>query len=171
MLDLSRLEGIDFDHGKQDCYTMLQTIYGEELGITLSDYARFDDWWIKGENLYTENFKSEGFVVLDPETPVVELREYDVFLVALPDPRCGGEGVPANHCCVYIGEGKIIHHRLGKRSQIKNYQGMLRDFTTHILRHPKVPYKKHQVKTIDLIDHINPEMSRQLKEALENAGT
>ena len=110
--DLTHLEGLDFDHGVVDCYSILRTIYKQYANIDLRNYARPNDWWINGKSLYTDNFTKEGFYILDDPK---EYNFLDVFLIALPDSRIqSNEPIPPNHCAIYIGDGNIIHHRYGK---------------------------------------------------------
>lgn len=166
--DFKYLEGREFEHGKVDCYSMLQDVFKDFQDITLRNYARPDDWWITGEDLYVNNFKNENFYTLDEDLPLNELRVFDVFLVALPDNRSQHGKTPANHCAIYIGDGKVIHHRLGKRSQIKTYGGMLKTFTTHIIRHKEIKHSKLPVTKINLMDRILPHKKAILEEALKN---
>jgi cell wall-associated NlpC family hydrolase len=168
---VDHLLGLEFEHGVQDCYSMLQNVYMDCLGIKLNDYARPNDWWLTDKNLYVNNFKNEGFQLLD-DISLDKLRPYDVFLIALPDPRSEGE-TPANHCAVYLGEGEVIHHRLGKLSEIKKYTGMLRNFTTHIIRHKDVNLDKVVVQKVNIMDHILPSKRALLEQAMKehDAGT
>ena len=167
--DFSHLEGLEFIHGKQDCYTMLQVMYKTYADIELTNYARPNDWWLSGKSLYADNFMKEGFEKLDDNMKMSDFNFLDVFLIALPDNRMAhSKSMPPNHCAIYIGDGKIIHHRLGKRSQIKPYQGMLYNFTTHVIRHKDVKLFKPVTQRIDLMDHILPHKRAELQEALRN---
>jgi len=161
------LEGLEFIHGTQDCYSLLRRVYKEFLDIELTDYARPDDWWLTNKSLYVENFKNEGFKLIE-DFDVNDVKLFDVFLIALPDNRIREGVVPPNHCAIYIGDGKIIHHRLGKNSQIKPYQGMLKNFTTHIIRHSEVTIKQPKAQKVDLSKYILPEKRRLIEETLKN---
>ena len=154
-LKYDHLLGHEFIHGEQDCYEILRKVYKDNLEIELTSYARPDDWWIQNMNLYTDNFVNEGFFLVDIKS-VQDINLMDVLLVALPDSRSPTYTVP-NHCLIYVGEGKVLHHRLGKLSQVIPYKGMYRNFTTHVLRHKDVPkIEEHRVQKLDLMDYILP---------------
>lgn len=157
MIKYEHLVNLPFQHGVQDCYTMLQRIYEDNFQIKLSNYARPDDWWISGMDLYNQNFRNEGFeLVDDAHLNVSLLRPADCFLISLPDSRNPDAHV-ANHCAIYLGEGKIIHHRLGKNSQVIPYRYSMKDYTVATIRHKDVPdLSIREIKKVDIMDHILP---------------
>ena len=119
------LIGRTFSHGVLDCYTLVKDYYKRELNIELENYFRQDEWWDKGENLYVDNFKNQGFVQVKDED---DLQKYDAFLIKLVS------SVP-NHAAIYIGGDMIIHHVHGRLSNRQLYGGYWRKHTTHHLRH------------------------------------
>lgn len=162
-LDYDFLLGKQFIHGETDCYTLLQDLFKNNLGITLNSYAHPDDWWIDDDmDLYMDNFKNEGFVLVE-DVDIKDLRILDVLLICIPDPR-KPDKTKTNHCAVYVGEGYVVHHRLGKLSQRSPYRGMLRNFTTAVIRHKDVPdllsYQKQS--TIDLMDYLPSHKREQI---------
>ena len=116
------LYGRTFVHGVNDCYSFIRGWYAEQRGVVLLDFARGDDWWHKGENLYVENFAKAGFAVVD--TPQIG----DVLLMTI------GAGVP-NHAAIYAGDNQIEHHLYGRLSCRDVYGQFYRDRTTHALRY------------------------------------
>ena len=116
------LYGRQFAHGVLDCYTWIQAYYGETLAIVLPDFVHQDEWWLKGQNLYLEGFESAGFVQVD--TP----QQHDGLLMRMGSP------VP-NHGAVFLGDGCIGHHHMGRLSSRDVYGGWYEKITTHILRH------------------------------------
>lgn len=128
MKDLSKYVGIPFVHGTTDCYSLIRDFYKNEFNIELSDYARPDYWWTKGQNLYMDNFKKEGFYLLDDRE---EPQFGDIFLIAL------GCSV-ASHGAIYIGENKILHHVQGRPSSIDRYRDVFRNWTLARIRHKLV---------------------------------
>lgn len=129
MLHYEHLKGMQFKHGVQDCYTILRMFYQDNFGISLSDYAREDGWWDKGQNLYIDNFRREGFHLID--SPRWELQPADVVLMAMRSPV-------ANHCGIYTGNGNILHHFYGRLSNEELYKGMWYNSTVAMLRHKDV---------------------------------
>lgn len=164
------LLGKPFEHGKTDCYTIPQSLFKDNLNIQLSNIARPNDWWINDINLYVDNYIGEGFKALDV-VHLPDLRPFDCMLIALPDGRAPEKTV-SNHCAVYLGDGLVIHHRLGKLSEVKPYTGMLRNFTTHVLRHKDVPdLRCMDSKKIDIMEFILPHKREILMGALNDKPT
>lgn len=108
-------EGREFFWGVQDCYTLLRDWYRKEKGIILTDYPREDSFWLKGQDLYLDNFEKEGFVRLaDTETAQIG----DVFLHKLKSKE-----IP-NHASIYQGNGQILHHVFGLLSIVEPLTGL-----------------------------------------------
>lgn len=129
----SPLVGREFEFGVQDCYTLIQDYFLRELGITLPDYDREDDFWVPkrrddgtwqgGRELYLEGFESAGFVAVDGQP-----RKHDVILMNVA-------ADVSNHGAVYIGDGLILHHLYGRLSTRDPYGGYWLRCTTKVLRH------------------------------------
>lgn len=160
-LRYKHLLGKTFLMGKDDCYSMLMNIYKDNLNIELTNYARANDWWLNDDiDLYLNNYESEGFYLID-EPKLSDLRPFDVFLIAIPDPRKPNK-VVTNHCGIYLDKGILIHHRLGTLSSLAPYRGVLRNLTTHIIRHKDVPdFRDSSESKIDILDYMLPH-KRQL---------
>lgn len=114
--------GRQFVHGITDCYAMLVDYYKRELGLDIKDYKRNPEWWIKGDNLYLENYEDAGFVKVD------DLQPHDVIIMQVASP------VP-NHCAIYLGDNIILHHVMGRVSSRDVYGGYWRKITSIIVRH------------------------------------
>lgn len=122
------LIGRVFSHGVLDCYSLILDYYQRELGITLPDFERDNDWWKSGLDLYRDNFEKAGFTRIDE----VSLRRHDVILMRL------GANV-TNHGAVYLGEGLILHHPMQRLSGRDPFGGMWQKISTHFLRHTELP--------------------------------
>lgn len=120
------LEGREWAHGVLDCYTLVRDYYARELGITIPDFHREDNWWLAGANLYVEQYPEAGFVRVQGEP-----QEHDLLLMQLRSP------VP-NHGAVYVGDGLILHHVANRLSERTVYGGFWQKVTTHVLRHQAV---------------------------------
>ena len=119
--------GREFSHGLIDCYSLCRDWYKKEFKLDLKDYERRDDWWHKGENLYLENFKKEGFHEIAPEK-LSELEYGDAILMCIESP------VP-NHAAIYLGSQLILHHVQGRLSSRDVYGGYYYKATAACLRH------------------------------------
>ena len=117
--------GREFSHGVIDCYSLVRDFYKREFGLALNDYARRDQWWYNGENMYLDNFTKEGFKAID----IKEIGYGDLFLMNLESP------VP-NHAAIYLGEdNKILHHVQGRLSSRDVYGGYYQKMTAKVLKH------------------------------------
>lgn len=118
------LVGRQWSHGVLDCYSIIRDWYAFERGILLPDFERHDEWWLRGENLYEENFVKAGFRTTSRE----DLRTGDVILMQVGSP------VP-NHGAIYLGDGLILHHVQNRLSTRDIYGGYWLKNTTKFLRY------------------------------------
>jgi len=107
---IAQLEGREFQHGIYDCYSIVRDYYRLNQGVTLPYYPRQMDWWLKGENLYLDNFKSAGFA----EINIAEATTGDVLLIQVGSP------VP-NHAAVLIDPHTILHHLWNRLSAVDSF--------------------------------------------------
>lgn len=132
------LLGRQFFHGVLDCYTLIRDWYRREAGIELPDFAREDDWWNKGEDLYMEGFAQAGFARIPEGAP---LQPGDVVLMSVRSPV-------ANHAGIYLGTrplleapglhpvpNAMLHHLYGRLSERVVYGGHWQEITCAVVRH------------------------------------
>lgn len=133
------LLGREYHHGLMDCYSLVKDYYQRELGITLNDYERTDEWWTdaKSKPLYVDNFKNEGFVEVD------NVQKHDLILARL------GRTEHVNHALVFIGDGAlkseptddvigdclVLHHPYGRQSLREIYGEAWQRRAAIIIRH------------------------------------
>lgn len=118
------LFGRPFSHGVLDCYSFIRDYYREIYNLQLDDYARDEVWWQKGQNLYLDHYREQGF----KEVPLSEAQPGDLFLM------CIDSQVP-NHGVIYIGGNEIVHHlynRISSRDVLGKYY---RDRIHSVIRH------------------------------------
>ena len=168
-LRYKHLIGKQFSMGKNDCYSILCDVFRDNLGIDFPNYARPNDWWLQENlNFYVDRYKKEGFFLLE-EPNLEDLRPFDVMLVAIPDPR-DLKRVVSNHCAIYLGDGMVLHHRMGTLSSVIPYRGVIRNLTTHIVRHKDVPdLRPNKLTKIDMMEHILPHKKELLMGALNES--
>jgi proteasome lid subunit RPN8/RPN11 len=121
------LVGREWSHGVLDCYSLVRDWFRSERGVLLPNFARFDDWWKRGENLYLDNFAQVGFEAVN-FADLRSLQPGDCFLMQVASP------VP-NHAAVYLGDGLILHHLQGRLSSRDVYGGYWQKVTTHVLKY------------------------------------
>lgn len=133
------LLGREYHHGLMDCYSLGKDYYQRELGITLNDYKRDDEWWVDKDHdpLYLENFKKEGFVEVDT------IQKHDTILCRL------GRTAHINHALIFIGDGRlksertddvvgndlVLHHPYGRESLREIYGEAWQRRAAIIIRH------------------------------------
>lgn len=116
--------GRPYYYGSLDCFTIIRDYYKETCNIEINDYFRDVEWWLKGGNMYEDNFANEGFV----EVPLSDIKIHDAILMKL-------NSEVSNHAAIYIGNNQIIHHRTNKLSSRDVYGGYWRKNTSKVLRH------------------------------------
>lgn len=120
------LVGRKFKHGVIDCYTLVQDYY-KKLDINLVDFFREEEWWLKGKDLYRDNFKEAGFIKVGG-SDFKDFNKHDAILMQV------GSSVP-NHAAVYIDDNIILQHCQGRLSSKDIYSGYWRKATVLVLRH------------------------------------
>jgi proteasome lid subunit RPN8/RPN11 len=120
-----------FYHGVLDCYSLCRDWYKREMGIELPDDERPDEWWNDPAfNIYVDGFEKNGFRLMG-SSDFSDLKRGDGILIE----HCTGTPGHPNHAAVYLGDGKILHHIMGRLSGITPYGGYWKKNATHILRH------------------------------------
>lgn len=97
------LVGRGFVHGIQDCYALIKDYYAQELGIQLPEYPRDWEWWLNGEDLYSQGFETAGFV----EINAAQAKPNDMWLAQL-------RGKVASHGGLLLENGLALHHPSGR---------------------------------------------------------
>lgn len=92
------LVGRNYQHGWQDCYSLVRDFYQREYGIALPDFERLDRWWESAENasLYLDNFSKAGF------SEVKDLQYGDVMLCRV------GRTEHVNHAVIWLGDNGAL---------------------------------------------------------------
>lgn len=116
--------GREFVHGINDCYSIWMDFYKRELNIEMFNYSRQHNWWLKGDDLYTQNYIDAGMV----EVSVNDLQYGDILLMKVASPVL-------NHCAVYLGDNIILHHVMGRLSCKDVFGGYWKKITEKCLRH------------------------------------
>lgn len=159
-LKFEHLLGREFTHGTKDCYTIVRDFYRDNFGLELTDYARPDDWWDEGLNLYVDNFSKEGFIQVDFNP--YDMQPGDLFLSAILSK------VP-NHASIYLGQGYVLHHLPGRLSTRELFAGIVRSNLCLCLRHPKAVLPEPEAPSVNLLDRAPPHIREKLLCLLQNS--
>lgn len=149
------LLGHTYEIGVRDCYSLIKDFYKQNYDIELRNYARPDNWWKADLNLYYTNFSKEGFEVTDD--PITDLQIGDLILMAFD---CGFP----NHCAVYVGGGKIIHHPYNQLSREEFLRGAYRNNMTAVIRRKNLPVLVKPEEVFDLSQHLSQHWKDKLDE-------
>jgi proteasome lid subunit RPN8/RPN11 len=117
--------GRPFRHGVTDCYALVRDWFWQEYDIRLPSYSRGDQWWKKGEDMFTQLFMDAGFA----EIHRPQLAG-DILIGKLL-------GKVPNHCAVYLGNGLILHHLSNRLSNREPADRWMR-FITMTVRHKDI---------------------------------
>lgn len=129
-----------FVHGAWDCWQVCADWYKREWGLEFQAYAREEGWWEQadGPSHYEESYAAAGFY------PVSQPQRGDLIVMAV------GRTAHPNHAGIYLGADPrlpdehaqlygtgpfLLHHLLGRPSEIIVFGGPWLERTRLILRH------------------------------------
>jgi cell wall-associated NlpC family hydrolase len=154
VIQYDNLVGVPFQHGINDCYSLIRQFYIQNFDIVLPNYARPNGWWREGMDMYMERYHKNGFQVLDIHPSLYQIG--DVFLMSIMSPV-------TNHGGVLVEKGRLLHHFTNRLSTVEPYKGIWRNCTTAVMRHKDVvaPQKTQVVSITDVL----PNIKRKLDES------
>lgn len=161
MRDYTHLIGRDFVWGSHDCYGLVRDFYRDVFDIELPDFARPEDFWSKGLDLFAENYIKAGFELLERVHPA-DYQNGDVLISAVQSPI-------GNHASIIVENGQIFHHLFGGISRVDHYRGLVRNTLVGVYRHPDVAKVANVTEQRDIRDFLSPNMQRRL-DAIRNPG-
>ena len=120
------LLGREYEFGVSDCWRLVIDYY-ETIGISIKRDHFEDNWWEKGLNYFDDLFQHYGFEeVIDGS-----IQKHDGLLFNIRS------SIP-NHCGVYLGNDKFLHHAENRLSCRENLTASLWGRNKYkILRHKK----------------------------------
>lgn len=124
---LPRFRGRQYVPMVTDCYSVMKDFY-DLCGLRMKSYERNGDWWDEGKNLYLDNIESEGFHEVAKE----DIQPGDTMLF------CYAASVP-NHCGIYIGDNKFLHHMTNRVSKIDILDRFWFKFCHSVWRNDTIP--------------------------------
>ena len=99
-IDPSRpYEGRRFVMGVDDCWSLVREWYARERGLALPDFLRSDKFWERGETPHLDHLSEAGFLPI----PANDTAPGDGLIFHVMSKT-------VNHCGVYIGGGRFLHH-------------------------------------------------------------
>lgn len=156
--DYSGFLGKHYIEGLQDCFDLFREVYAKSYKIDLINYARPTNWETFPEFDYLrELYLTQGFSV--PTNNPMDLREGDGLLMSVASNKI-------NHCAIYIGEGKILHHLYGKFSSIDPYTYPWQNRVRKVIRHREREQKicRSGPQLIELLpEHLQLRLARRME--------
>lgn len=131
------LIGRPFAHGVLDCWALVRDYYARELGITLPDYARRDNWWNLGDDLYLQHYREAKLVPVNEQ----DVRTGDIIFMQVRAPVINhagvylADGILASEPGLHPAPGTILHHLYNRDSRRDVYGGYWREITRMIVRY------------------------------------
>lgn len=142
--------GLPYIDGQQDCYGLVRRIYQEHFGMRLRNYARpvgFDHY---GVDLIEENFRREGFSVIN--LPLTELEPGDGLLFAVASRMI-------NHIGIVTQGDMFLHHLYQRVSSHDALDVRWKNRLVHVVRHPDVTeFNQKNRESLDLLSLIPPHL-------------
>lgn len=140
--------------GRHDCYGLVRDFYRREYGLTLRNYARPVGFDHSGLLLLTDNFRREGFEIVN--TPIALLETGDGLLMMLASRQ-------VNHVGVYIGEKKFLHHLYQRPSSVETLDPRWQQRLSLVVRHPDVTEqnRRNQPKQV-FLDLLPPHLRNKV---------
>lgn len=116
------LLGRPYVFGVFDCYSLIRDYFKTKLSINLPEFERVPDFWKHGRNDMIDNYEKAGFyqVFEDP-------KPNDVILFMI-------SSHVVNHCGVYLGNNRFIHHAQGRLSTEEIFGGFYQKNAFAVLR-------------------------------------
>lgn len=149
---------LNYTDGKQDCYGLVRRFYRDVFGIELRNYARPIGFDHAGIPLITDNFKNEGFQIV--QTNLRDLQFGDGLMMnVMRSSHC-------NHVGVYVGNGLFLHHLYNQKSTEDPLDTRWKNRILSVVRHPDVAeINKANRETVDIMEFIPPHVRNQLRSA------
>lgn len=156
MIKYKHLVGRPHKSGSFDCYGIVRDFYIDNFGVVLTNYARPDNWWNEGLDLYSKAAEREGFNLgmMHPR----DMQPGDLIGISI------GCSV-IHHVGIFLGHSElkpILHHFTGRLSEVTDYRGVWKNSACVIARHKDVVVSKNDGPVINAIDFV----PKRFKDAL-----
>ena len=120
-----------YEHGKYDCFKLIEEFYKKEKSIELKYNQEFYLKSLQQMDIKTEVYKfytNNNFELIDDKK---SLELHDILLI-----DAFGENKP-KHFALYMGQNKILHQPMFGFSKIENYCNFYKRHTDSIFRFKK----------------------------------
>jgi len=147
--------------GLQDCFSVVVSFYKDQFEVEITNYARPTGWESYPEfDFFNKLYAAEGFDC--PTNNPNDLRFGDVLLM-------GVLSESINHCAVYLGQNKILHHLSTGFSTIDEYSYQWQRRVVKVLRHKDREAKmcRDSSSILELLpEHLQLRLARRLEDKI-----
>ncbi len=120
----SQYENRIYVYGIFDCYTLIRDYFRDKYDVWLpANIDRSFGWWHNGRNLYVDMYERYGF-----KETTDKIKKDDVLIFKFDN------GMPS-HSAIYIGDGMMLHHMIGRFSCIERFDGIYKMSLAGVLRY------------------------------------
>ncbi len=123
-LTLNKYIGRNFELGKNDCLTLVQDYYKNELNINISNFDRNSAFSELDSDIIIKSYKNEGFKIIELD----EINKYDLIGFRFKNKNI-------HHLAVYLGQNLFLHHQGNKYSNVEIFTKEYKKRAELILRH------------------------------------
>jgi cell wall-associated NlpC family hydrolase len=143
-----------------DCYEAIREFYKQNFNLSMGDYARPENWWVKDPelDLLRNNFLKEGF------EPVVNIHRRDMQIGDVLLMAIGAKVI--SHCAVFVGNNYIFHAPFRETSRKDLLAGFWRDKLQVVGRNPKCKWNQTR-QAVDLFDLLPENKRRRYRDRYE----
>lgn len=121
--------GRPYVFGVFDCWMLCRDYLKREFDVDINAnmHLHVPRWYEGSENILDDNYEHENLVRLAPGQ---EPQRGDIFFLQY--------GRMPDHCMVYEGDDRVLHHQVDRLSSRGIYGGAYKKHTTHHLRHKEL---------------------------------
>ena len=157
------LVGVPYDDGDRDCYGLARRFYESVYGLELPNYARSWMFFAQNIDIISLFLRDTDFSVVNVSPRNLEPGDGLIMSVSIRDwPKDR-----ANHVGVYVGNGTILHHPLGKKSCEDYMTDVWAARILSVVRHPDIDQmnagflSSRRVNFSDLLpDHVKRKLAQ-----------
>lgn len=131
---INKYAGVDFEIGKNDCYSLVKDYWKAELNFEIVDNGmaddRKDDWLQKNPRIFEDIFElNKDRLVRIKINKIEDLQSGDIILFNYFKPKW-----TVHHLGIYLGNDTFIHHPRRKFSVIEVLDDLYLNWVDSIIR-------------------------------------
>ena len=141
------LLGRKYVDGKQDCYGLL-IAYAKDLhGLSLKNFARPTQFWMRKDfDLISQMVQEDRWAQQGLSVRNLQIGDALIFSI---------NSSMANHIGVYVGNGQFLHHLYQRFSSVESLTNSWTSRLLMVVRHKDIKLEYEKVEILNLIpEHV-----------------